>query len=220
MTTAVDALLAGGAPNQKVINANLDPAVERFAGLDDDDQVVLRDTLVAYVRAYGFLAQVMPWTDPELEQLYLYGRMLQTKLPAAPGEPVPHLSEAVVLTHLRTVVTAEEVDAGLQVGDETPGQAFTGAGTGSQNDPPHERLSVLIATLNDKFGMNLTDADKVWFEQQKQAIKDSYEARVVALHKRPRPVPDLPREVRPGRHHRTQRLRCGGTQSGARTLSR
>jgi type I restriction enzyme R subunit len=30
--------------------------------------------------------------------------------------------------------------------------------------------------------MNLTDADKVWFEQQKQAVKDNEHARVVALN--------------------------------------
>ena len=43
-------------------------------------------------------------------------------------------------------------------------------------------LSVLIDTLNERFGMNLTDADRVWFEQQKQAVKDSENVRLVALH--------------------------------------
>ncbi|MHB1740890.1 MAG: hypothetical protein ACYCXA_15695 [Actinomycetes bacterium] len=41
---------------------------------------------------------------------------------------------------------------------------------------------MLIRTLNEKFGMNLTDADRIWFEQQMQAVKDDEEARVVALH--------------------------------------
>ena len=134
------------------------------------------------MRAYGFLAQVMPWTDPDLELLYLYGRLLQTKLPAAPGDPGLDLSDAIILTHLRTVATAENIDGSLTEGDPTPGTALPGAGEGKQTDPPREHLSVLIQNLNDKFGMNLTDADKVWFEQQKQAVKDSDEARVVALN--------------------------------------
>jgi type I restriction enzyme R subunit len=40
----------------------------------------------------------------------------------------------------------------------------------------------LIATLNEKFGLNLTHAEKVWFEQQKQAVKDDETLRVVALN--------------------------------------
>jgi type I restriction enzyme R subunit len=184
LAAAVAALLAGGAPNQKVINAHLDPAVERFTLLPtDEERVRFRDTLTGYVRAYSFLAQVMSWTDRELEELYLYARMLASKLPAGPGEePVPHLSDAIRLTHLRTEATAVEVDASLEEGDETPGTALPGGGAGRQNEPPRERLSVLIDTLNERFGMNLTDADKVWFEQQKQAVKDSDEARVVALN--------------------------------------
>ncbi len=179
MAAAVQALLTGGAPNQAVINANLDPAVERFVGLDVEPRQQFRDTLVGYVRAYGFLAQVMSWTDRELEELYLYARMLATKLPAAPGEPLP-VTDAVVLTHLRTEATAQEVDAGLDAGDDEPGVALPGDGAGPQNDPPRERLSVLIQTLNDKFGMNLTEADQIWFEQQLQVVLDSDEARVVA----------------------------------------
>ena len=45
-----------------------------------------------------------------------------------------------------------------------------------------DRLSHLIAALNERFGMDLNDADRVWFEQQKQAVKDSEEVRVVALN--------------------------------------
>jgi len=124
----------------------------------------------------------MSWTDADLEQLYLYACILATKLPAAPGEQIPELSDAVVLTHLRTEAIAVEADASLTQGDDTPGVALPGGGAGRQNEAPRELLSVLIDTLNEKFGMNLTDADKVWFEQQKQAVKDSGEARVVALH--------------------------------------
>jgi type I restriction enzyme R subunit len=179
---AVAALLGGQKLNQRIINANLDPAVDRFNALEDDAQVDFGDAVVAYVRAYGFLAQVMSWTDPDLEELYLYTRILQTKLPPAPGEQLPQLSEAVALTHLRTEAIAVEVDASLDEGDETAGSAFTGEGRGRENDPPRERLSILIEQLNERFGMTLTDADKVWFEQQKQAVKDSDEARVVALN--------------------------------------
>jgi type I restriction enzyme R subunit len=45
-----------------------------------------------------------------------------------------------------------------------------------------KKLSQLIADLNQRYGMNLGEADMVWFEQQKQAIKDDDRMRVVAIN--------------------------------------
>ena len=136
----------------------------------------------SFVRAYSFLAQVMPWTDRDLESLYLYGRALLPMLPASPNEPLPQISNTVLLTHLRTEAQAEEENLSLTAGSDEPGVALPGGGTGKAYESPSEKLSELIASLNDRYGMNLTDADKVWFEQQKQAVKENEHARVVALN--------------------------------------
>jgi type I restriction enzyme, R subunit len=180
---AVAALLAGGAAKQAVIYANLNPAVDRFNALPDDEKRdKFRHALKSFLRAYSFLAQVMPWTDRDLESLYLYGRALLPMLPVAPDEPLPQISNTVLLTHLRTEAPAEEESLSLTTGSDEPGVALPGGGTGKAYESPKEKLSELIASLNERFGMNLTDADKVWFEQQKQAVKESEHARVVALN--------------------------------------
>jgi len=182
MTAAVEALLAGGAANQRAVYANLNPAVDRFSGLDAEGQAAFRDSLKSYVRAYAFLAQVMPWTEADLEQFYLYGKALQPLLPAGAEEALPQISDSVLLTHLRTEAKAAEQDLSLERGTDEPGVALPGGGVGPQNEAQRERLSQLIESLNERFGMNLTDADRVWFEQQKQAVKDSDDVRVVALN--------------------------------------
>jgi type I restriction enzyme R subunit len=92
------------------------------------------------------------------------------------------ISETVLLTHLRTEAQAEDENLSPPTGSEEPGVAFPGGGTGKAYESPREKLSELIASLNERFGMNLTDADKVWFEQQKQAVKENEHARVVALN--------------------------------------
>jgi type I restriction enzyme R subunit len=179
---AVAALLSGGSANQKIIYANLNPAVARFDALDHAEQEKFRQALKSYVRSYSFLAQVMPWTDRDLESLYLYGRALQPLLPTAPGEPLPQISDSVLLTHLRTEAQAEEEDLSLTSGADEPGVALPGGGTGKLYESPTGKLSELIDNLNQKFGMNLGDVDRVWFEQQKQAIKADEDLRVVALN--------------------------------------
>ena len=177
---AVTALLVGGPGKQQTVYANLNPAVARFTALDADAQEEFRSALKGYVRGYAFLAQVMAWTDEDLESLYLYGRALQPLLPVEPGAPLPAISQSVLLTHLRIEQTSQ--GALVLEGTDEPGQAIINAGEGKHADEPTEALSVLIAALNERFGMNLTDADVIWFEQQKQAVKDSEEARVVALN--------------------------------------
>ncbi|MCB7138171.1 hypothetical protein [Cellulosimicrobium marinum] len=94
---------------------------------------------------------------------------------------MPLVSDQVELTHLRTALTAEEENAALDQGDDTPGDALPGGGKGGQ-DPLVDKLSALVERLNDKFGVGTTEADKVWFEQQRLEIESDDELRVVALH--------------------------------------
>ena len=60
---AVEALLAGGSPNQKTIYANVNPAVERFIALDEDAQDVFRDALKGFVRRLRVPGAGHAWTD-------------------------------------------------------------------------------------------------------------------------------------------------------------
>jgi type I restriction enzyme R subunit len=179
-TAAVAAVLSGDAKQQATVYANLDPAVDRFNNLDEDAQESFRAAVKSFVRAYAFLAQVMPWTDPDLESLYLYLRAL--KLPARDGEPLPQISDSVLLTHLRTEAQGVEEDLSLERGTEEPGTALPGGGAGKLVEEPKDKLSALVDSLNERFGLNLGDADKLWFEQQRAAVLASDEMRNVALH--------------------------------------
>jgi type I restriction enzyme R subunit len=179
---AVAAVLSGKDSSQKLLYANLEPAVERYIGLETDVRSEFRDALQSYVRAYAFLAQVMPWTEAALERLYIYGKALLSLLPGGVDDPLPQISDAVLLTHLRTEAQSVEEDISLTEGTDEAGQSFTGGGGGKQVDPPRDMLSILVARLNDQFGLNLSDSDQVWFEQQKMAVTESPDARVVALN--------------------------------------
>ncbi|MGD7732931.1 type I restriction endonuclease subunit R [Propionibacteriaceae bacterium G57] len=174
------ALLSEDPAQQPVIYANLTPAVGRFVLLEDDAQDEFRGRLQHFCRAYAFVAQVMPWTDPDLEELFLYGRALLTELPAGESDPLPQLSKEVQLTHLRIALTSEG-SIGLEASDE-PGQALPGGGVGKAAEPVVDKLSAMIAAMNDKFGADLGETDKVWVEQQWTAVKVDDDLKTVALH--------------------------------------
>ncbi len=180
MAAAVAALLSDDPAQQSVIYANLGPAVGRFATLDEDAAEEFRSKLNHFVRAYAFVAQVMPWTDTDLEQMFLYGKLLLADLPTGDSDPMPQLSKSVQLTHLRMAVTSEEAIA-LTASDE-PGVALPGEGKGKQAEPVLDKLSALIAAMNDKYGADLGEADKVWVDQQWTVVMEDEDMKTVALH--------------------------------------
>lgn len=62
------------------MNAVLDRIVERFKELDEDARERYRGILTAFRNLYGFLAQIIPYQDSQLEKLYALVRNLLTKL--------------------------------------------------------------------------------------------------------------------------------------------
>jgi type I restriction enzyme R subunit len=180
MAAAVAALLSEDPAQQSVVYANLLPAVGRFAQLEEEAAEEFRATLNHFCRAYAFVAQVMPWTDTDLEQLFLYGKALLTELPTGDTDPMPQLSRSVQLTHLRLSISAETAIE-LTATDEA-GVALPGEGKGREAEPVLDKLSALISAMNEKYGADLGDADKVWVDQQWIVVKSDDEMRDVALH--------------------------------------
>ncbi|MEV4712825.1 type I restriction endonuclease [Micromonospora sp. NPDC049374] len=149
-----------------------EPAVDRYKALAADDPEAaetFRSALRDYIRMYAFLSQVVPYHDEELERLYLYGRALLNRLPRR-QDPSVDIGE-VQLTHLRVSKTGEH-DASLTPEGEQMLPGFVGGGTGRQHDQDKVVLSELIDEFNDRFGIGLGEADKVWVEQQINALAE------------------------------------------------
>lgn len=160
---AVNELLAGkNVANHNKVYASLDPALTRFEVLDDDGKDEFRDLLERFVSLYGFVAQIVSFTDADMERDYIYSRALLARLPGQGIERIDIGSE-VALTHLRTEQTTSG-PASLTEGDGTV-VAMPGGGKGKQNDPEIETLSSIIEALNERFGMNLNERDQLLFDQ-------------------------------------------------------
>ena len=93
---------------------------------------------------------------------------------------MPQLSKSVQMTHLRIAVTAET--AIELTGSDEPGTALPGEGKGAVTEPVLDKLSALIAAMNDRYGADLGDADKVWVDQQWAVVKEDAEMEAVAVN--------------------------------------
>jgi type I restriction enzyme R subunit len=141
----------------------LDPALDRFHQLSEEDRRGFKDALDKFVRTYSFLSQVVSFGDTKLERDYLYCRALASLLRTATTLERLDLGTQVELTHLRLEATfSGSLDVDADTGEV---KSFTGDGTGQQYLPDLEPLSQIIDTLNERFGLELTETDQLLFDQ-------------------------------------------------------
>ena len=162
------ALILGKGTHEQ-IHAAMQPAVERFHALDEEDKDMFRDALTRFVRVYGFLAQIVTFANADLEADYIYCRALARLTRGKPGESID-LSAEVDLTHLRH----EKIFEGSipLPGDEGEVQTIY-SGDGRLGDPDEELLSEIIARINESFGTDWTDEDRLVFDAAAQdLVKD------------------------------------------------
>jgi type I restriction enzyme R subunit len=143
--------------------AALGPAKARFEQLSEEERLEFRDALGRFVRTYSFVSQIAAFTDPALEGDYVYCRALSLYLRDTGTVERLDLGAEVELTHLRHQMTysgALSLESG--VGEV---RSFFGAGMGSERELDLEHLSSIVEVLNDRFGMELTDVDKLLLDQ-------------------------------------------------------
>jgi type I restriction enzyme, R subunit len=145
----------------------LQPAVDRFRAIDDDDKrQSFRDKLGGYVNLYSFLSQIIPYGDADLEMLYSYGRLLLRHLPLDRDVSVVKIGNEVELQYYRL----QQVFSGginLKEGEAEyiHGPAEVGTGKAEDENLP---LSEIIETLNERFGTHFDEEDRLFFQQIKE----------------------------------------------------
>ncbi|WOI12647.1 type I restriction endonuclease subunit R [Thalassospira lucentensis] len=149
------------------LNAIIDPCVERFKKLDDEQQENCKSQLESFRRLYAFLAQVIPYQDTSLEKLYVFARFLLKKLPRRDDGGVFELDEEVTLQYYRLQKMSEgAIDLSEGEAEPLKGPTEVGSRKAEEELVP---LSTLIERLNDRFGTDFTEADRLFFEQVAEA---------------------------------------------------
>ncbi|MFP4498337.1 MAG: UvrB domain 3-containing protein, partial [Vulcanimicrobiota bacterium] len=148
------------------LNKFIDPAIDRFNSLEEEKQDDFKHTLAVFLRAYSFLSQIMPFQDMELEKIFAYGKLLIRKLPRRDLSGKLKLDDEVALEYYRL----QKINEGaitLEIDGESSLDPLKEAGQ-SKSKEELSPLSEIIQVLNERFGTDFTDADKLFFEQIKK----------------------------------------------------
>ena len=139
----------------------LDACVAVYRELDEDGQVDFKGRSKAFLRAYGFLATILPYTNAEWERLSIFLTFLVPKLPAPVEDDLSKgILEAIDMDSYR--VEKQAVQA-IQLADEDAeiGPVPTEAG-GQKPELEMDRLSNIVREFNDRFGnIEWKDQDKI-----------------------------------------------------------
>jgi type I restriction enzyme R subunit len=149
--------------DHRQMNAVLDRCVARFGEREEAVQDEFRGLLTAFRNLYGFLSQILPYFDEELERVYAFVRNLGPKLPP-PGDGAKFtLDDDVALKFFRLQQVSEgAID--LTQGEADPLKGPTDIGSGREKDVD-VALSTLVNQLNERFGTDFTEADQLFFDQ-------------------------------------------------------
>ena len=119
--------------------------------LDEDGQVDFKGKAKAFMRAYGFLASILPYTNAEWEKLSIFLNFLVPKLPAPVEEDLSKgILESIDMDSYRV---EKKAAIHVQLADEDAEiEPVPTSGGGSGLEPELDRLSNILKTFNDQFG--------------------------------------------------------------------
>jgi len=139
----------------------LDAGVAVYNELDEDGQVDFKGKAKAFVRTYGFLAAILPYTNADWEKLSIFLNFLIPKLPAPKEEDLSKgVLEAIDMDSYRVekqaVVKIQLPDSNAEI------EPVPTSGGGHKAEPELDRLSNILKTFNDQFGnIDWADSDRV-----------------------------------------------------------
>ena len=149
----------------------IDPIVERFKTLEEEEQEDFKSTITSFRNLYGFMSQIIPFQDSDLEKLYIFSRFLLARLPKRDTGGGYEFDDEVSLKYYRLQKISEgSID--LSDGESKEIKGPDEVGTGMVNEE-YLALSELVKILNDRFGTDFTEADQLFFDQLEVEAADN-----------------------------------------------
>ena len=162
---------------EEFLQSILDSVVEEWSELEVNKRDEFRSTLQSYIRLYGYISQLITFTDVALEKLYIFGRSLNKKLPKRDYPDVHDVLASVDLDSFRVQRTHDSLQLSLEEEDsEVEG---IGINVATIRDPEQDLLSKIVEALNDAHQTQFTTEDKVDIETVYRKVREHEELRQV-----------------------------------------
>ena len=145
--------------------------VDKWKQIEEEEQRELfRSNIQSYIRLYGYITQIMTFKDIELEKLFVFVSNLNKKLPKRSKPDVLDILNSIDLESFRIQQTfSGKID--LESGEK--GGKLKGIDVGGSKTtdiPEFDLLSHIISQINDVYGKELSEQDRLDLETMKNKV--------------------------------------------------
>jgi type I restriction enzyme R subunit len=156
---------------QDKLYAVLAPIVDRYQEASNEEKGDFKGHLTDYVRLYAFLSQIIAFVDTDLEKLYVFGRLLLRKLPASLERLPLEIQQNIDIESYRINQTSKgsiTLPRGAkEIEPIGPKEIFT------LGQAELEPLSQIIQELNEHYGTDFTEEDKLCIREIEQRLANN-----------------------------------------------
>lgn len=160
--------------NYEKLNPILKTVSKRFEEiLEEEEQINFKSEVQTFLKLYRFLSQIITFTDVELEKYYVFLTALLKMLPYIKANlPLDVLGEVELDSYKIQHQYTTDLDLVSENGEM---YGMTPGGASGKEDDELDMLTNIIKVLNDTFGIDLTEEDKVEFKKMKDKIYSNEE---------------------------------------------
>lgn len=144
------------------LQGQLRPAVDRFHVLEIERQDVFKSTLASFNRVYAYITQVCRLFDKDIHKFSVYAKFLYTMLPKGGGAGRIDIDDKVLLEYYRL---EKDFEGPIEL-ESTDGGFTPISGEAGHREPKKDPLTAIIDKINDKYGTNFTEMDKVLVQME------------------------------------------------------
>jgi type I restriction enzyme R subunit len=158
-----------GATHDK-LNRSLDAVVDRIEEHMPEEAKEFKSKVGDYIKRYGFVSQILLFEDTYFEKLFIFLKFLKRKLPVEKSELPTEILKQVNINSLK-VVNKGSVNISLA---NEPGllDPMGGASLMGLDIPELELLSRIVKDVNEKYGTNFTDEDRIIADKLSQKLME------------------------------------------------
>lgn len=147
----------------KIVNDRVNP-------LNDEEKDKYRKEVNRFVRQYGFLAQLMDFTDPDLEKFYVFCKVFYKFLPYTKETLPMELMGLIDLDKLRIQLS---FDGAIELEDNPTELKATRIGeVGNKAEDEKKTVAELLDMVNSPFATILNENDKIIKQIWEELLKD------------------------------------------------
>jgi type I restriction enzyme R subunit len=156
---------------QEQLQPILNRVVDKWKVIEDVDQRELfRSNIQSYIRLYGYITQIMTFTDLELEKLFVFVKYLNKKLPKRERPDVRDILNSVDLESFRIQQT---FSGKIDLEDGEKGGMLKGIDVGSSKGTDVDELDLLsqiISQINNVYGSEISEQDRLDLDKVKEKV--------------------------------------------------